>query len=406
MDYFDQLETRLAELTTAGAHLRRRRGPHLGWLRSPLPALALGVSIVVVAAVVAIALSTRSGSPSPQPAHQPMPSAISPVLVRNFRILRRPVRPSDALPAAYARLGVDRSFGVVPQLARRAVLPGTRLETWLEPGRSGFCVYIAERLPSGAARTRGFASSCSSAVNAVPPEVGAVQFSTNGPALLRGIVPDNVSWLVLAPAHGKPLEVRPTEGFFAVAYRPGDRLYAGGHGEADQIFPLAAPQPPLANLLTPRITILSSKLPNGSRFKLMIQRVEFRAGASACFSYAQQFGRGSAISQSCVRPGSRQLAPLEALETGPTSCGRHPAQVVWGVAPTKLRVQLRFGGVAQATTRLKLKTASEMGLRGDVFYVVARSFPDTLVALAPNGHVERSYAIGAPRGPAPCRWHL
>ncbi len=246
MDYFDQLETRLAELTAAGAH-RRRRGLNLAWPRSPLPALALAVSVVVVAAVAGLALSARNSTPEPAPAQRPATSAISPVLVRNYRILRRPVRAGDALPAAFAR--INSGYELVPRLARRGVIPGTRIEMWLEPGRNGFCVYLAERLPSGANPAKPLGSSCGPARDNTPlvgvvagdsnSAVGppALGFSTNEPVLARGIVPDAVTGLVLAHGRGKPEQIKPIEGFFAVPFRPGDRLYAIRHGQADQILP-------------------------------------------------------------------------------------------------------------------------------------------------------------------------
>ena len=111
-DYFKQLESQLALLTEAGAHLdatpveRRRRRPRLGALVASIGvAIALGVP-----AVILLSVNPRPTATSPAVHHRPHrphhlwpdeilypPSAVPTLrqLLQNFAILRRPQTASD-----------------------------------------------------------------------------------------------------------------------------------------------------------------------------------------------------------------------------------------------------------------------------------------------------------------------
>lgn len=214
------------------------------------------IAVVVVALALAgagaLGLSTGStgGSSRAAAAISTSDAGIDPVLVRNYRILRRPVQRGDSLPADYAsgmiprRLGREARLGLLPALARRAVIPGSRLEMWLEPGRHGACTWIAERAPSGAAITGGFGSSCSSVSQLVHATwtIGGGAFLVPGPpikplsqgepSLASGLVPDRTTVeLVSRTGAGARKTLALADGFFAIRFGHGDELYTvnGGH---------------------------------------------------------------------------------------------------------------------------------------------------------------------------------
>jgi hypothetical protein len=247
MDYFDQLEARLVALTASGAHRRRGR-PAFGVPRFGLGALAAALSVLVVLGVVGVVLSAGSHKQAPAAAPPVGRGAISTSLVRNYRVLRRPVESADRLPAAYVRHST--SYGLLPALARRVVIPNTRLEMWLEPGQRGFCVLIAERTPSGAANTGGFGGTCQPAALQQPAvAIGGGAFLAAGPPmsahpgephLASGVLPDSVTSVELVTAAGRRSTVTTTDGFFAVRVNPNDHLYAVTDGRRQQIIPLGA----------------------------------------------------------------------------------------------------------------------------------------------------------------------
>lgn len=182
-------------------------------------------------------------------------AGIDPTLLRNYRILRRPVAPGDQLPssvlarqqqlAAIARgahgpqslaARSQASLGLSPSLARRAVIPGTKLEAWLEPGRHGFCVLLAEVTVGGPPNDGGFGDGCGPVAISLSAGTGGGAFLAAGPplapgasgspALASGIVPDRVSSVELVTATGATSGLRLAEGFFATRFAAGDRLYA------------------------------------------------------------------------------------------------------------------------------------------------------------------------------------
>ena len=185
-------------------------------------------------------------------------SGIDPVLLENFRILRRPVQAADHLPAVFvrsaermaavARMTVSGSrgpgmlaarranLGLLPSLTRRTTLPGTRLERWLEPGRRGFCVWTAERGPSGAPITGGFGGGCAATTTRLWADTDGGAFLAAGPplvpgsrgepALAMGLLPDRVSAVDVVTPGGVATRLQLADGFFATRFSAGDRLYA------------------------------------------------------------------------------------------------------------------------------------------------------------------------------------
>ena len=138
------------------------RGPHgrRAENRRRVPRITPGMVALVasVAVVFGVAAVFLLGVRKPHaPAHASLSGAgqhvgengIDQTLIRNFRILRRPVRPSDRLPPALAQIATLRaplnggsrptSLDLTPDLAREVTLPGTGLRAWLIPGRHGLC---------------------------------------------------------------------------------------------------------------------------------------------------------------------------------------------------------------------------------------------------------------------------
>ena len=80
IDYYDRLETQLAELTAKGAHRRRRM-----W-RGSLPRMRLGLVAVVAAVLIVVAVGTvlLSAGTSQRPSHQVTTLRHGPPVVRNY----------------------------------------------------------------------------------------------------------------------------------------------------------------------------------------------------------------------------------------------------------------------------------------------------------------------------------
>lgn len=214
-------------------------------------------------AVGAVVLGTRRPAHTTQtpPSGRAANHEVAPALVHNYRILRRPVRRDDALPTDYTRLGTlfgtrasrhGPQLGLVPSLARRAVIPGTQLEMWIVPGRHGYCIFIAGRARSGRPVTGGFGGSC----GPVPQSgrSGILGLTTGGgaslaagpplqplspgePSLASGLVPDNVDSVQLITAAGTSTKVTLADGFFATRLAAHDRLYAVTSGRRTLILP-------------------------------------------------------------------------------------------------------------------------------------------------------------------------
>jgi hypothetical protein len=143
-------------------------------------------------------------------------------LVRDFKILRRPVRPSDRLTGALTQIATPdapisgnsrpTSLGLLPKLAREANLPGTRFRTWLIPGRHDLC-WAAEY------RTEVLGAFCSSFKNpatALTAADGDASVKTATGLVTIGLVTDRVLRLAVIGLHGQPQPVPITDGFYTV----------------------------------------------------------------------------------------------------------------------------------------------------------------------------------------------
>ena len=200
--------------------------------RRPVPRIAAGIVALVasVAVVFGVAAVFLLSSRMPHaPAHASLSGTGQPVvengidqaLIRNFKILRRPVRPSDRLPAALAQIarpsaplnGGSRptSLGLAPDLAREVTLPGTGLRAWLIPGRHGLCwdaEYAGHELGA-------FCSSLQNSATALAATNGNDSVKTKTGLLTIGLVTDRVLALELMRPHGQRTRVPISDGFYA-----------------------------------------------------------------------------------------------------------------------------------------------------------------------------------------------
>lgn len=197
------------------------------------------VLVLIPAIVIVVWLASRDARSQPTPGSHP-----DAILSRNFKLLRRPVEPGDALPADYQSMSfrlMPSSWHLLPRLTRRAVLPSTKLEMWLEPGSNAFCVFIAEKSPTGPI-TGGFGPSCTSIRSPIHAELttGGGAFLAAGPSirpltprvhLVYGVAPDNVKQIRLVTKDRRTTSIPLTEGFFALRFSVGDKLYerTAGH---------------------------------------------------------------------------------------------------------------------------------------------------------------------------------
>ena len=209
-----------------GAHGRRSEN------RRPVPRITAGIVALVasVAVVFGVAAVFLLGVRNPHaPAHASLSgtgqhvveNGIDQALTRNFKILRRPVRSSDRLPAALAQIarpsaplnGGPRptSLGLTPDLAREVTLPGTGLRAWLIPGRHGLCwdaEYAAHELGA-------FCSSLKNSATALAATNGNDSVRTKTGLLTIGLVTDRVLALELMRPHGQRTRVPISDGFYA-----------------------------------------------------------------------------------------------------------------------------------------------------------------------------------------------
>ena len=209
-----------------GAHARRSEN------RRPVPRItpgmvALVASMVVVFGVAAVFLLGVRKPHAPAPASSSGAgqyvgeNGIDQALIRNFEILRRPVRPSDRLPAALAQIarpsaplnGGSRptGLGLTPDLAREVTLPATGLRAWLIPGRHGLCwdaEYAGHELGA-------FCSSLQDSATALAATNGNDSVKTNTGLVTIGLVTDRVLALELMRPHGQRTRVPISDGFYA-----------------------------------------------------------------------------------------------------------------------------------------------------------------------------------------------
>jgi hypothetical protein len=208
-------------------------------------------SLLAVLALVA----SGCGGAAKHPAVAARDSAIDPSLVTDFGLLKRPLEASDRLPAAVlleqhrlaGSLAAPRiaQLGLLPSLARRVSIPGTRLEAWLEPGRHGYCLTFAGVGAGGAAEPGGFGEGCAPPPTGLTASIGGGAFLAAGPALkpgaagspslATGIVPDPVTAVELVAADGTTTRLRVAGGIYATRFVAGDKLYALVHRTRLQI---------------------------------------------------------------------------------------------------------------------------------------------------------------------------
>jgi hypothetical protein len=195
-------------------------------------------SVVVVFGVAAVFLVTARKPQAPAHASSSKTgqhvgeNGIHHALINSFKLLRRPVRSSDRLPAGLAQIATPTaplngdsrrsSFGLTPGLAREVTLPGTGFRAWLIPGRRGLC-WDAEY------GSHELGVSCSSFQN-LPTALAA----TNGRDSVRtrtglitiGLVTDRVLGLELVRPDGQRTRIPVSDGFYAGYGISGRKLIA------------------------------------------------------------------------------------------------------------------------------------------------------------------------------------
>ena len=230
-DFFDRLGGQLGTLVENGAH--RRRSVRLLARRAGGVAV-LASSAAIVIAIAAIALSAGKGRPpAGSLSHRAIATDIAPGLVRSFRVLRRALRASDRLPGSLAGIGANggplrlspswqpnsASLGLVPALARRAILGRTGFSAWVIPGRHGLC--WDARDPTGQL-IGGLCSRFPFAASALTDE-GGIAYDRG---VTVGLVTDRVVSLELVTGPERPQSVPLSSGFYAAHYQPGSQLVA------------------------------------------------------------------------------------------------------------------------------------------------------------------------------------
>jgi hypothetical protein len=169
--------------------------------------------------------------------------------------------------------------------------------------------------------------------------------------------------------------------------------------------PLAAgaTSSPVINLPPGVVTVLRSSLPDGQPFSLTLQRIRFQGRQYVCLAASE--GRALGTTQECP-PLPLPDRPLVAVMSYPTVCSPRPAQLVWGLAVTDVSVALRAAGHELTAARRSIPAA--LHARGNLFFIWARSAPDSLIARNRSGKVVETHPINS--GPVPvfasyCRHH-
>lgn len=266
-DYFDRVETQLAELVGAGAHRSRwaparpRARRSSAALRRPRrfsgPLALAGSAAIAVAVVIVALLSLHHGGPAASSA-QPGAARIDPSLVANYRLLRRPRTAGDGLPGGLGASAVRRglfpsqsdwldsygpppraaSLGLLPELTRRTTIPGTGYRAWIIPGRHGMC-WLTQNGPVpdpaicvGSLRHRPGALIDGPWTDVIIAGHGII-----------GLVTDRVTAVVLVTAHARrrlPLH----DGFYVSPLPTGDqRLIAETRTGSEPLYPQKLPAP-------------------------------------------------------------------------------------------------------------------------------------------------------------------
>jgi hypothetical protein len=253
----DRLKRRRARLRGLPSRINRRGYtsqlaapgalPRLARLRPFAPRISAGVVALVASLAVTFGIAAvfllnvrKPQAPIgpaarvslPKAGHHVRQNGIDQALISDFKILRRPLLPTDRLTGALTLIatpnapisGASRpaSLGLVPKLAREANLPGTPFRAWLIPGRRGLC-WAAEY------RTEVLGAFCSSFQNpatALTATDGYSSVKTRTGLVTIGLVTDRVRALELIGANGQRTPVPITDGFYTVDGTLGKNLIA------------------------------------------------------------------------------------------------------------------------------------------------------------------------------------
>jgi hypothetical protein len=234
----DRLKRRRARLRGLPSRINRRGYtrqlaapgalPRLSRLRRFAPRINAGVVALVASLAVTFGiaavflLNVRKPHATIGAAPRVSLPRIDQAVISDFKILRRPLLPTDRLTGTLTQIatpnapisGASRpaSLGLVPKLAREANLPGTPFRAWLIPGRHGLC-WAAEY------RTQVLGAFCSSFPNpatALTAADGYASVKTRTGLVTIGLVTDRVLALELIGRHGQRKPVPISDGFYTV----------------------------------------------------------------------------------------------------------------------------------------------------------------------------------------------
>ena len=412
------------------SEIRRLTGPPPRQRGRLVDALAAGVAIAVAVGVgvaLIVLLAGSHGRASLTSAGRvPTPAAAEP-LARILGVLRRPQTAADravepkvrwANPVmSLVRLAATTPWGqqvvLVPQRARQddtlALLVSGGLARGVPhpaiAGYGGTTGITPDAIEAGdgalmlvpaSGRARG--STETSLFMVVPDGVAKVSFvippkhasgSVSGWTAYAPLptvtvpVHNNIAYVQLhEPCCGGVPETRwyaPDGRLIKPTGKPGGSVRGGGQGHSLG--------PPAINLPPGVVTVAQLREPDGTPFKLTLQRIRFEGRQYVCLAVTQ----GPGTASQCEGPLPLPDRPLVAVMGDPTVCKPHPAQLVWGLALTNISVAIRSGGREHIGTRRSIP--AELRARGNVFYAWARLAPDSLVARNANGQAVETYPI-------------
>lgn len=387
------------------AEIRRLAGRPRRSRRRLLDVLAAGVAATIALAVALVVLLAGShGRPSPAPAAGPSAPAAARPLTRILRVLRRPQTAADRAAESAIRWGRPQlslvRLAATTPWGERVILAPERagpsdtlmlIGSFPAPGRletsvvDGLSVSQIEAGQAWSAADPGtfWLRQGIPMVMVVPDGVARVTFvRTAGPAVTVR-VRDNVAFADLT---------RFCCGVYPVTrwYAPDGRLLkVTGVRRTTPTRGTHSLGPPAINLPPGVVTVARLRLPNGAPFSLTLQRIRFERRQYLCLAVIQ----GSGTSQACQNPLPLPDRPLVAVMADPAACKPHPVQLVWGLALTDSTVALRAGGRDQVAVRRSIPP--QLRARGNVFYVWARSAPDSLLAKTASGKVVETLPINA-----------
>lgn len=362
---------------------RRRRRIVDGLAVAAAGAVALGVALIVLLAGGHAPLSSTSGPSS-------IPAAARP-FVRILGVLRRPPTGADRAAASRIRGGhVERSLirlaGVTPWGEHVIFVPS-------RSGGKGTLMLLTTATTVGHSMLGfigGFTASQIEQGQAwAPDELGA--FNPKRGMRILMVVPDGVARVAFGRAHelGVKVQVHNNLAFAQITDCCGSRLlmhwFAADGRLIRTTFGTSGTEthklgPPAINLPPGTVTVARLREPNGTPFRLTLQRIRFQGHKYLCLAVVQR-GTG----QSCENPLPLPDRPLVVVTNFPMVCKPHPAQLVWGLALSDVSVAVRAGGGEEVAARKSIPAA--LRVPGSLFYVWAQSAPATLVARATGGTV-------------------